>query len=639
MPRLERPTRCLILHLFVAAFLVGCGRGQAPPRPSAARFSEGALRLEFAEPVTLDGVMVTEADGAPVAWLSAAGNRRLFELPFRWRPGARYRVDIERGAQVVSLTLQAPAARSSLSARLEAPPGQDAAQFGHAAETGLLVPPDGRAELAVVIVNNFQSAAKYELAFEPDEQVSVSQADSPAHVEGAPSPLQVAGKLQRQFDYDVQTIAAQLVAEAKSGQLRVTFRQATGSDGDDARHVPLEQLTVTLRRATPAELADRITCDRVVFPVDRTGQAQPERLAGTIVLANPVWSTMRRWVWPSDPIVDRHAPYGAQAIYLTNHADVALNLVVRSEVRDAATGEPLLAFAPPAFRAPSQSPTSVHLLRLRGGETAAAVVPIYARPDVPPGHYERRIEVSVLGATDPLVARNLPLEVQRGDPLVSTVAAGSFALSLLVWLALPLAARPIVRSVGIEGLTTIALVAGLYFAASYTSRLAGDALAAVTGPFYVFFAGIGNEGLTSLLWATLIVLLPRVGTILLASLVVFLLQAVFTGQFGIVDLLFVSVSIALAEVALAVAGVTTSSRFATPRVAATQGQVLRVAAALGCANAATLFSQYCLIEVLHRLYFATWYVVSVSLLTGLVYGAVGAAIGTRFGFRLRRTAR
>jgi hypothetical protein len=626
----------------MAAVLVcGCGtRPQTLERPAAASFSDVGLRLEFSEPVALDAVTVHSADGAAIARLSAAGERRTFELPFAWQPKTVYRVAIESRGQIAELTLRSPDTRRALNARLESPPGQDAATFGEIASCGVLVSSTGQGELAVILENPQQVASRYELSVASTEQVALSpDASEPPPDNATSTALRFAGDLQRQFEYRIITITATLAPEASTGTVSLELRYGNAAAETADQHEHLERIEVKLRRATADELARLVTCDQVVFPADRLGYPQPERLAGAIVLPNSVWATLRRWLWPTDQVRDRHAAYGQQAIELTNHGDVALNLVVRSEVRDAVTGEPLLAFAPPAFKAPRESPTSVHLLRLHGGETAPAIVPIYARPDVQPGHYVRHIEVCMLGTNEPLLVRELPLDVLRGDPLVSTVAAVGVALSALVWLALALFARPIVRRTGLEGLTTIALIAGLYFGASYTSRLAGDVLAAVTGPFYVFFAGVGNEGLTSLLWATLIVLLPRAGIILLASLVVFLMQAIFTGQFGVVDLLFVSVSIALAEIALALAGVTTGTSFTRPRAEPTTGQIARVAMALGCANAVTLFAQYCLIEVLHRLYFATWYVVSVSLMTGLLYGAIGAAIGAKFGFRLRRTAR
>lgn len=605
-----------------------------------ARFSDAGLVLEFAEPTVLEGVTIHTADGEPIARLAAAGQRSRFALPFAWQPKTTYRVVIEGDGQVAELTLAAPEMRRVLVATLEAPPGQEAATFGQKTTCGFVVSSTGQVDLAVILENRQQIASQFELLVTSADNVSLSpNAAEPAPVNATSTSLRFAGDLQRQFEYRIVTVTATLAPEVSTGVVTLELRYGNAADGNGESHQQVDRLEVRLRRAAADELAKLVTCDRVVFPADRLGHPQPEQLAGAIVLPNRVWLTLRRWLWPTEQVRDRHAAYGQQAIDLTNQGDVALNLVVRSEVRDAATGEPLLAFAPPAFKAPRESATSVHLLRLRGGETATAIVPIYARPDVRPGHYVRHIEVSLLGTSEPLLVRELPLEVLRGDPLVSSVAAVSAVLSVLVWLALALFARRIVKRTGLEGLTTIALIAGLYFGASYTSRLVGDVLAAVTGPFYVFFAGVGNEGLTSLLWATLIVLLPRGGTILLASLVVFLLQAIFTGQFGVVDLLFVSVSIALAEMALALAGVTTGTSFTRPQAEPSAGQIARVAVALGCANAVTLFAQYCLIEVLHRLYFATWYVASVSIVTGLVYGALGAAIGARFGFRLRRTAR
>ena len=627
----------------IAAAVLVCGCGTRPTsldRPLEASFSDAGLVLEFAEPVALDAVTVHSADGLPIARLAVAGQRSTFELPFAWQPTKAYRVVIEGGGQTTEIALHAPDTRRALVARLEAPPGQEAATFGQTSPVGVIVSSTGEAELAVIVENPQQAAAHFELSIASTDPMSLaSSAGELAPENATPTALRFTGDLQRQFEYRIITVRATLAPELSSGVVTMELHYGKAADGNGEAHQHLERLEVRLRRAGADELAKLVTCDRVVFPADRLGHPQPERLAGAIVLPNSVWQGLRRWLWPTEQVRDRHAAYGQQAIKLTNHGEVALNLVVRSEVRDAAKGEPLLAFAPPAFKAPRESPTSVHLLRLHGGETAPAIVPIYARPDVKPGHYVRHFEVCLLGTSEPLLVRELPLEVLRGDPLVSTVAAVSVALSALVWLALALFARRIVKRTGLEGLTTIALIAGLYFGASYTSRLAGDVLAAATGPFYVFFAGVGNEGLTSLLWATLIVLLPRAGTILLASLVVFLLQAIFTGQFGIVDLLFVSVSIALAELALALAGVTTSTSFTRPRAEPSAGQIARVAGALGCANAVTLFAQYCLIEVLHRLYFATWYVASVSLVTGLLYGAIGAAIGAKFGFRLRRTAR
>jgi hypothetical protein len=231
----------------------------------------------------------------------------------------------------------------------------------------------------------------------------------------------------------------------------------------------------------------------------------------------------------------------------------------------------------------------------------------------------------------------LTASLDTHDLFRATVAATSLIGSLAGWLAWLVWGRRIVRRIGIDGLCVIALLAGLRVVVSYASRVGGTVLWALLGPYSVFVAGIGNEGLTCLLLAATIVLVPQPGTFLFSSITVFLLNALFSGHFGAVELLFISISIVLGESLLAVAGVTTS-RKPTPGRAARMSLAVRVALAIGVANMAKLYAQYCVAAVVYRLEFDGWYLAALSLVTGLLYGSLGAAAGTLIGLRLRKTA-
>lgn len=199
--------------------------------------------------------------------------------------------------------------------------------------------------------------------------------------------------------------------------------------------------------------------------------------------------------------------------------------------------------------------------------------------------------------------------------------------------------RRIIEQIGVEGLTTIALLSGAHFIAAYASRLLGYVLAGVAGPLAVFLAGIGNEGLTSLLVAALVVLVPRLGVITLSSLTVFCLQALFTGQLGFTDLLMVTVSIVIQETFAWLLGVTRRTAITDRwRDCPSSGLVVRTGLAIGLGNALALYAQFCLVQTLYRLYFAAWYVAAVVVVTGFVYGGVGALGGASLGLQLRRTA-
>ncbi|MEZ6069801.1 MAG: hypothetical protein R3C10_05870 [Pirellulales bacterium] len=160
----------------------------------------------------------------------------------------------------------------------------------------------------------------------------------------------------------------------------------------------------------------------------------------------------------------------------------------------------------------------------------------------------------------------------------------------------------------------------------------------------MFVSTVGSEGVASMLLAAVVVIRPLPGTALLSIATVFLLNALFSGQFGVVGIWMVLISVGCFEIGLWVFGVTRHA--AAPAGSATCGTgtpgpatcrlAPRVAAAIGLANAATLLGQYCIVQEMYRLFFADWYVAAVVLITGLGYGAAGAALGTALGARLRR---
>lgn len=180
-------------------------------------------------------------------------------------------------------------------------------------------------------------------------------------------------------------------------------------------------------------------------------------------------------------------------------------------------------------------------------------------------------------------------------------------------------------------LTTIAVLAALHFAVSFAARMAGGVLYVFLGPWSTFVDGIGGEGIPCLLLAVTIALVPRVGTATYAILTVWLLNAIVSGTFSMTSMVQVSVSVVMHESILALSGVTLGSRRRA-------GEVVRVALAVGLANAAVLYAQFFIAIKLYDLQFPMSFVHQVSLVTGFGYGAIGAAVGAAWGRRLRRTA-
>ncbi|MBX3413113.1 MAG: phage holin family protein [Pirellulales bacterium] len=637
-----RFTLCISAARGIVALVVcvllggGCERqsSQAELAPPQVEFTHFGLSVHFSQPVAAERLLVRTSGGTLERELPLTGQRRAFDVPFDWQPGTTYVLEWQLADRQLHTTVTAPPEKPTWRGTLEAPWGQGGVPLGEPPVWRALLPEDGQLSFGLVLENLVQTPARFEIMLRPEQSMDLNSEDPDLQHTDAGDYVRTLG-LNVQHDYAQVLGEARLRADADTARIEVIVRRV------DAMPPEEQSITLELQRVSRERLRELIAPGNVAFPCDPQGRPRPERQGDTVTLPDAVWATVRRWLQPTERVFNFHGPYAYQGLPIENRSDVPLNLLLESEVVAASGDAPLLNFAPPVWAAPRESATAVHLLRVPPRETAWAVIPLFVRPETSPGDYVRQIRVSLAGSAAPLYSIDAPLRVVRGNPVVATVAAASLVVSAVAWLLFFCVGRRWIGSLGTTSLAVIGMLAALHFAVSFGSRIAGDVIAAVAGPFAIFLAGVGNEGLTCLVLAALVVLVPRPGTVTVSSLTVFLLNAMFSGQFGLLDVVFVTVSIVCNETLLALAGVTTRSTFAHDEATTFSrwSTRWRTAGAIGLANGLVLFAQFCLMQLLVRLFFATWYVTAVALIVGVLYGTIGALAGAALGQRLRSTAR
>jgi hypothetical protein len=169
----------------------------------------------------------------------------------------------------------------------------------------------------------------------------------------------------------------------------------------------------------------------------------------------------------------------------------------------------------------------------------------------------------------------------------------------------------------------------------FPGSILGPLFNALVGPFAFLLQGLFFEVLRVLVTVTLLVLVPRVGTVTLLSIVRYLIGGLALGGFTPVDLFYVGSSVVLTEAVLYFAGVTSKRGVLSPgRPGA--ARLLYVALLMGLVNAATQYVIFCLNISFYRLYFADWFISLVVCVNGFLYAVLGTLPGLKLGLSLRR---
>ena len=231
---------------------------------------------------------------------------------------------------------------------------------------------------------------------------------------------------------------------------------------------------------------------------------------------------------------------------------------------------------------------------------------------------------------------DLPLQGERTTAL--WIIGNSLVVTAIFWGVVYFRGDWLAARMGVPALAMIGVVSALHFVIATSSRVLGQVWDAMLGPFAVFIKGIGDEGLPCLLVAVVLILRPKPGTVGLSLLSVFMLMVITSGTLGPTAFIFISLSVVLHESALALLGITTTEVISRSGLTPPWHVVARVALGIGLANGAALYIQFYFYRLMFGLYFDSWYIQSVAGVTGVLYGAIGAALGTILGYRLRRTA-
>lgn len=385
-----------------------------------------------------------------------------------------------------------------------------------------------------------------------------------------------------------------------------------------------------------ATLAATVTLVGDAFPAEIDGSPDLGRPTQRVSLPSPTWERIVRAVGLGGRRRDEVAPWAFWGLTLRNDGDTPVDLEVALTIGDAAGIA--AAFRPRLRAADGDTGTVAALLRVPAHGTARAALPVFVDTAVvTPGAYDARLTVTPLGGDTPLHAATRPLYVRRGD----SAASVGFVLSLAAFVGgAGLTLRRVrgwLDAAATSELMTIALFGSALFLVGTIADLVAMGVGALLGPLSSLLTGLLSDLGRYTLLATLITLLPRVGTLTLAILTGWFLRGFTTGSFAPVDLLYTGTAIGIGEAFAWVAGLSRGGggrpdwRDGTPGA-----RWARLSLGFGGAAVCTTLAGLWMHIILFRLFFAPWYMAMQVLVPGLLYTVLACRIATGFAASLRR---
>jgi len=618
-----------IALLILALAPLNCARRGEQPRMISASFHPGRIEVQLNSPVEGKNIIVEDVRGRALLRQPLPDvEDDSWSIAFPWQAGRTYRFILGITGGEISGEFTAPA-RDPVRFRLEVPSGFVSAG---AESSPMLLPSESRVEIGLSFANDSGDAFTCELRLSFPAGVKVLDSGRWQIRETNEEVTLLRSFQIERFENRFEKVDIRVpsrLAPGASVKARANFSGPAGRFGI-AREVPIF--------VAPAErIAEKLRLIAVEMPTDYSGNYDPTRMEDTISLSSIPGKFFRRLLGLATYSEDLTVPYAYQSVVVENLSEKAIPLVVRADIRQMKKDLPARGFGPPE-RYSVGGRLNVAAMVVRPKSRGKVVLPIYIYPkELAPGSYRRVITGRVF-ATDLEVFRTQKrLFVLRENRLAELLTFFAVMATLTSMGLFIFAQRRLFGSFQVRNLVLIALFGSTAFVvASLPATLLFNLIRLLTGPFSFLVAGFFSIVVFYALLGALLVLIPRPGTVFLATVVQFLMTSLFFGEFSPVGFLFTGTMIFLVEVALFAVGATSARHLLEGFRHHPLLVSLLVAGAVAAANAASLYVNFHLAIILYRLYYAGWYIILTAAVTGFGYTFIGVWAGLRLGESLKK---
>lgn len=387
-----------------------------------------------------------------------------------------------------------------------------------------------------------------------------------------------------------------------------------------------------LKVVSNKEMKDYFEIGEVIIPSNEKGEPDSRQERNTFLIKGKkrFW---QRLTLSKDKGRMGTEPATYAAVIIRNKAPYRSILLVKLEVLDPQSGKKVKGFEYPFAAEHGDLLGEEQIYQIVGAKPESeekVVLPIYTREGVAlPGIYLARVSLFPFGSSIKVGQKDIKIKVvsTRYMPFLMAIIGlmtATAGCSFFYW------KRE--QFLGMKGgdLILIALFGTVMFAVvNIPGTILFNVAHVLLGPFSFLLTGFFYEVIFYLLLISLLVLVPRVGTVTLVITVRFLMSSFILGEFSPLSLIYYPTMATVLEGAVYLLGITKGEQAFDKR------QIMLTAVFLGLADTYLSFVFFNLSMLFYRLYYANWYIGTYLVVNGFLFTVLAVPFGFRLGKRLK----